>query len=134
MSRDVDKTIGDAVDEADGVEDGVEDDGDDGDDDGDDGGMREAREMAKATSERRKLKIRKTVAAQQAHKTSHGRKAHRNERREWGRSCLAFDKARRGGFYTRFGKMTSTLQDQWVAMKNKYERMKIQLATGRSVS
>ena len=98
VSQDVNKMIGDMVDKADGVKDGVKDDGYDGYDDRDDSGMREVRETAKATSERRKLKIRKTVAAWQAHKTSHGQKAHRNERREWGRSCLAFDKARWGSF------------------------------------
>ena len=66
-------------------------------------------------------KIRKTAEAQQARRSSGVGRKHAEK---WGRSCLFFDEARRGGFYTRVGDMTSTLRGERVARKNEYERIR----------
>ena len=69
-------------------------------------------------------KIRKTAVAQQAHSRRASDEAH--TRGENGAAvALTFDKARRGGFYTRVGDMTSILRGQRLASKIEYERMRI---------
>jgi len=59
-------------------------------------------DMSTRRSERQLLLSRLTGVGRQT-------KGHtREERREWGRSCLALDKARRGGIYMQ----TKTIQDK----------------------
>ena len=48
-----------------------------------------------------------------------GRGHTREKREEWGRSYLAFDEARRGGFYSRVGDMTSILRGERVAREKR---------------
>jgi len=69
-------------------------------------------------------KIRKMAVAQQACSRQVSDEAH--TRGENGAAvALTFDKARRGGFYTRVGNMTSILQGQRLASKIEYKRMRI---------